>query len=178
MFADIHTRAFHPKTARHAVEHLNEAYQLDCVDEGTIAGLLLREKHSGIGHCVVLCAAATPGQVVPANDYTVTLQREHPEVTAFGTLHPGYEAWESQLKRLKAAGIREPKLHPGFQHFWLDDPRPLPIFEATQGDFISLFHIGDNIPPEKNPSYPYKLATLLDRFPRLRCTAGRLGGYH
>ena len=43
MFTDIHTHAFHPKIARHAVEHLNEAYQLDCVGEGTIADLLLRE---------------------------------------------------------------------------------------------------------------------------------------
>lgn len=79
MFTDIHTHAFHPKIARHAVEHLNEAYQLDCVGEGTIADLLLREKRSGIGRCVVLCAATTPGQVVPANDYAVTLQREHPK---------------------------------------------------------------------------------------------------
>ncbi len=173
MFTDIHTHAFHPKIARHAVEHLNEAYQLDCVGEGTIADLLLREKRSGIGRCVVLCAATTPGQVVPANDYAVTLQREHPEVTAFGTLHPGYEAWESQLERLKAAGIRGLKLHPDFQHFWLDDPRLLPMFEAAQDDFIFLFHIGDNVPPEKNPSCPYKLAALLDRFPRLRCIAVR-----
>ena len=178
MFTDIHTHAFHPKIARHAVEHLNEAYQLDCVGEGTIADLLLREKRSGIGRCVVLCAATTPGQVVPANDYAVTLQREHPEVTAFGTLHPGYEAWESQLERLKAAGIRGLKLHPDFQHFWLDDPRLLPMFEAAQDDFIFLFHIGDSVPPEKNPSCPYKLAALLDRFPRLRCIAGHLGGYH
>ena len=125
-----------------------------------------------------LCAATTPGQGVPANDYAVTLQREHPEVTAFGTLHPGYEAWESQLERLKAAGIRGLKLHPDFQHFWLDDPRLLPMFEAAQDDFIFLFHIGDNVPPEKNPSCPYKLAALLDRFPRLRCIAGHLGGYH
>ena len=49
MFTDIHTHAFHPKIARHAVEHLNEAYQLDCVGEGTIADLLLREKRSGRG---------------------------------------------------------------------------------------------------------------------------------
>ena len=147
MFTDIHTHAFHPKIARHAVEHLNEAYQLDCVGEGTIADLLLREKRSGIGRCVVLCAATTPGQVVPANDYAVTLQREHPEVTAFGTLHPGYEAWESQLERLKAAGIRGLKLHPDFQHFWLDDPRLLPMLEAAQDDFFFLFHIGVVIVP-------------------------------
>ena len=52
------------------------------------------------------------------------------------------------------------------------------MFEAAQDDFIFLFHIGDSVPPEKNPSCPYKLAALLDRFPRLRCIAGHLGGYH
>ena len=33
------------------------------------------------------------------------------------------------------------------------------------------------MPPEQNPSCPYKLAALLDRFPRLRCVAAHLGGY-
>ena len=56
--------------------------------------------------------------------------------------------------------------------------KSLRMFEAAQDDFIFLFHIGDNVPPEKNPSCPYKLAALLDRFPRLRCIAGHLGGYH
>ena len=166
MFTDIHTHAFHPKIARHAVEHLNEAYQLDCVGEGTIADLLLREKRSGIGRCVVLCAATTPGQVVPANDYAVTLQREHPEVTAFGTLHPGYEAWESQLERLKAAGIRGLKLHPDFQHFWLDDPRLLPMFEAAQDDFIFLFHIGGQRTAGKESFLPVQAGGAVGSFSR------------
>ena len=177
MFTDVHTHAFHPKIAHLAVDHLNEAYQLNCVGEGTIEDLLRREKRSGIGRCVVLCAATTPNQVVPANDYAVKLQREHPEVVAFGTIHPGYAAWESQLERLKAAGIRELKLHPDFQGFWLNDPRLPPLFEAAQDDFLFLFHIGDNVPPDRNPSCPYKLAALLDRFPRLRCIAAHLGGY-
>ena len=51
-------------------------------------------------------------------------------MTAFGTLHPGYEAWESQLERLKAAGIRGLKLHPDFQHFWLQ-PMDGPEREAN-----------------------------------------------
>ena len=86
MFTDIHTHAFHPKRAHHAVAHLNETYQVHCVGEGTVEDLLVREKRSGIGRCVVLCAATTPGQVVPANDYAVSLQRAHPEIVAFGTI--------------------------------------------------------------------------------------------
>ena len=94
--------------------------------------------------------------------------------------HDRKELTESYYKDLEfgTGGLRGIKLHPDFQHFWLDDPRLLPMFEAAQDDFIFLFHIGDNVPPEKNPSCPYKLAALLDRFPRLRCIAGHLGGYH
>lgn len=164
MFTDIHTHAFPDQIACHAVARLNERYRLSCIGEGTLADLLAREGRSGMDRCVVLCAATTPGQVGPANDYALTLQGEHPEVIAFGTLHPGYAAWGRQLDRLKAGGIRGIKLHPDFQHFRLDDPRLFPILEAAQEDFLFLFHIGDDVPPETNPSCPYKLAALLDRF--------------
>lgn len=177
MFIDIHTHAFHPKIAHKAVEHLNDYYHVDCAGDGTITDLKQRERRAGIDHFVVLCAATEPAQVVPANNYAITLQRDHREVIAFGTIHPGYTEWESQLNRLKAAGIKGIKLHPDFQRFWLNDPRLWPILEHAQEDFIFEIHIGDYLPPEQNPSCPYKVAALLDRFPRLRIIAAHLGGY-
>ena len=92
-------------------------------------------------------------------------------------MHPGYEDWESELKRIKAAGIRGIKLHPDFQSFWLDDPRLLPIFEAAQKDFVFEIHIGDRTSPDKNPSCPYKLASILRQFPGIRVIAAHFGGY-
>ncbi|MTJ91612.1 MAG: amidohydrolase family protein [Desulfovibrio sp.] len=178
MYIDIHTHAFHPKIAHKAVDHLNSFYSLTCSGDGTIANLLEREKEARLEKCVVLCAATAPAQVIPANSYAISLQREHPDqVIAFGTVHPGYENWEGELARLKAAGIRGIKLHPDFQSFWLDDPRLLPIFEAAQNDFVFEIHIGDRTTPDKNPSCPYKLASILRQFPGIRVIAAHFGGY-
>ncbi len=177
MLVDIHTHAFHPKIASRAVVHLNEHYRLNCACEGTIDDLRRRERKAGIDHFVVLCAATSEAQVIPANAYAVTLQQTYPEVTAFGTLHPDHGNWEKRLEELRTAGIRGIKLHPDFQGFRLDDPRLLPMFEAAQKDFVFLIHIGDVLPPERNPSCPYKLAALLDFFPALRVVAAHLGGY-
>ena len=178
MYIDIHTHAFHPKIAHKAVDHLNSFYSITCSGDGTIANLLEREQQAGLEKCVVLCAATAPAQVIPANNYAISLQREHPEqVIAFGTVHPAYENWENELARIKAAGIRGIKLHPDFQSFWLDDPRLLPIFEAAQKDFVFEIHIGDRTTPDKNPSCPYKLASIMRQFPDIRVIAAHFGGY-
>lgn len=178
MYIDIHTHAFHPKIAHKAVDHLNSFYSITCSGDGTINNLLEREQEAGLEKCVVLCAATAPAQVIPANNYAISLQREHPDrVIAFGTVHPGYDNWENELARIKAAGIRGIKLHPDFQSFWLDDPRLLPIFEAAQKDFVFEIHIGDKTSPDKNPSCPYKLANILRQFPGIRVIAAHFGGY-
>ena len=178
MYIDIHTHAFHPKIAHKAVDHLNSFYSITCSGDGTIANLLEREHAAGLEKCVVLCAATAPAQVIPANNYAISLQREHPDqVIAFGTVHPAYDNWEHELERIKAAGIRGIKLHPDFQSFWLDDPRLLPIFEAAQNDFVFEIHIGDRTSPDKNPSCPYKLASILRQFPGIRVIAAHFGGY-
>lgn len=177
MFIDIHTHAFHPKIAHKAVEHLNSYYAVSCAGDGTINDLLARERKAGVDRCVVLCAATQAAQVIPANNYAIMLQNEHPEIIAFGTLHPAFTEWEKQLNQLKAAGIKGIKLHPDFQGFWLNDLRLLPMFEQAQDDFVFEIHIGDYLPPDQNPSCPYKAAALLDAFPRLRLIAAHMGGY-
>lgn len=177
MRIDIHTHAFHPKIAQKAVAHLNSAYDLQCTGDGTIDHLLERSRAASIDKCVVLCAATAPAQVIPADNYAIGLQQAHAEVIAFGTVHPGFDDWQKELGRLKAAGIRGIKLHPDFQDFWLDDPRLFPIFEEAQKDFIFEIHVGDNTRPENNPSCPYKLATVLDAFPDLTVIGAHFGGY-
>ena len=174
---DIHTHALHPKIAHKAVAHLNDFYEVHCSGDGTVSHLLEREQAAGFDRCVVLCAATAPAQVIPANNYAMSLQREHEAVIAFGSIHPGYENWEAELARMKRGGLRGIKLHPDFQGFCLDDPRLWPVFEAAQKDFIFLFHVGDNLTPRDNPSCPYKLARILDNFPGLTVIAAHLGGY-
>lgn len=178
MRIDIHTHAFHPKIAGKVIGQLEGHYKIRAAGTGTIEDLLARARKASLDKVVTLCAATSPEQVVPADDYALALQRDHPEVIAFGTLHPDFAEWERELARLKNAGVRGIKLHPEFQGFRLDDPCLLPIFEQARDDFIFEIHIGDRLPPAKNPSCPYKMAAILDKVPGLRVIAAHLGGLH
>jgi predicted TIM-barrel fold metal-dependent hydrolase len=177
MFIDIHTHAFHPKIARRAVAHINAVYGMTCTGDGTIEHLLAREKAAGIDRFVVLCAATTPAQVIPANNYAINLQKKYPQVIAFGSLHPDYANFEQELNRLQNAGIRGLKIHPDFQCFAMDDARLFPIYEQAQKKFIIQFHIGSDRPPVLALSSPAKLAVILRNFPNLTVIAGHLGGH-
>jgi predicted TIM-barrel fold metal-dependent hydrolase len=177
MYVDIHTHVFHPRIAEKAKLRLTEHYKLPCRCKGTPEDLLMRAQRCGIDHCVALCAATSAAQVNPCNAYAGHLQYAYPEITAFGSIHPDCEDWKEQIDKLRQWGVRGLKLHPDFQGFWLDDPRLLPIFEEVQHDFALMIHIGDRLPPEKNPSCPYKMAKILDNFPDLRVIAAHLGGY-
>ncbi|MDR2056478.1 MAG: amidohydrolase family protein [Desulfovibrio sp.] len=177
MFIDIHTHAFHAKIARKAIAQINAAYATDCTGDGTIEHLLAREKAAGINRFVVLCAATTPAQVIPANNYAISLQKKYPQVIAFGSMHPGYKNFEDELTRLQKAGIRGLKMHPDFQGFGMDDENLFPILEYAQKKFIIQFHVGSNKNPGDAPSSPGKLAAILDNFPDLVIIAGHLGGY-
>ena len=95
MFIDIHTHAFHTKIARKAIAQINAAYAMDCAGDGSIEHLLAREQAAGIHRFAVLCAATVPAQVIPANNYAISLQKKYPQVIAFGSMHPGYKNFES-----------------------------------------------------------------------------------
>lgn len=177
MRVDIHTHAFHPKIAPKVLEQLEAHYGIRGIGSGLVEDLLQRAKKAGIDRVAVHCAATASAQVVPANNFAMALHEAHPEVIAFGTMHPEFADWKGQLERLRHHGIRGIKLHPDFQGFRLDDPRLLPFIEDAHKDFLFMVHIGDTLPPDQNPSCPYKLASLMDTFPDARFIAAHMGGY-
>ncbi len=70
------------------------------------------------------------------------------------------------------------KIHPDLQDFSMDDPAMLPIYEACQGRFIILFHVGSlTTRPQDAPSSPWRLANLVLSFPSLDIVAAHFGGY-
>jgi len=177
MFIDIHTHAYHPKIADKVLAQLEGHYGIHPVGTGQIDDLLARAKKAGLDRVVVLNAATAPAQVVPANNWAISIHREYPEVLAFGTLHPDYPDFERELERLWRAGIKGIKFHADFQGFRLDDHRLWPIFEALSGRFIVMLHVGDRLPPEQNNSCPAKVAAILRDFPNLTVIAAHMGGY-
>lgn len=174
---DVHTHAFHPKIAAKALDQLQGHYGIPAAGSGHIEDLLQRIHAAGLDRAVVHNAATTPDQVIPANNWAIELEHQYEQVIAFGTVHPDFDRWPEQLERLAAAGIVGIKLHPDFQGIALDDPCMRPIFEALQGRFICMVHVGDNVPPAQNPSSPRKIAAVHAQFPELTLIAAHFGGY-
>ncbi|HCO12217.1 MAG TPA: amidohydrolase [Desulfonauticus sp.] len=173
---DVHCHAFHPKIAEKVIVFLEEHYGIPAQGTGLKEDLKKHLKEAGFSKAVVLCAATGEHQVIPANNWAISL-KEEPEFIPFGSLHPDYPNWPRELRRLKKHKIRGIKLHPDFQGFDLSSPKLYPLLEEIGEDFWLLVHVGDNLPPEKNPSSPYKLAKVLKDFPGLKVIAAHLGGY-
>ncbi len=178
MYIDIHTHAFHPKIAQKVLAQLNTHYGIVPQGTGLVEDLIKRLETGPLSMAVVLCAATSPAQVIPANNFARSLQKAHPgRVISFGALHPHCPDWEELLPALVKDGVRGIKLHPDFQSFFLDDPALWPILEHIGQDMLVMCHVGDTPPPAKNPSCPYKLDALRRRFPKVRFIAAHMGGY-
>ena len=67
--------------------------------------------------------ATNPGQVVKINDASLRINEHMGEtgLHSFGCIHPDYESWSEELRRLKDAGICGIKLHPVYQGCYVDD---------------------------------------------------------
>lgn len=173
---DVHTHVFHPKIADKVVTQLEAHYHIPPIGNGRWEDLAAHLDRAGIDACFVHSAATTPLQVVPANDWAISLN-DNPRIVPFGTMHPDFEDMTGELTRLHDRGIRGIKLHPDFQGFRLDDPKLLPLFGEMEGSFTLMVHVGDSLPPDQNPSCPYKVAAIKRRFPKLRIIAAHFGGY-
>lgn len=177
MKIDVHTHVFHEKIAQKVLMQLETHYSITPVGTGLIDDLLARLHTAGLDKAVVLTAATAPAQVIPANNWAIQLNRTHEEVIPFGTIHPEFTDMEAELERLERNGIKGLKFHPDFQSYRLDDPALFDIMEMIEDRFICLFHVGDRIPPEQNPSCPRKLAALRKAFPKPAIIAAHMGGY-
>ncbi|AMK11687.1 MAG: amidohydrolase family protein [Pseudodesulfovibrio sp.] len=176
MRIDVHAHAFNPKIARKAVDQLETHYGIRPVGSGDADDLLRHLDKAGLDKAVVLTAATTPSQVVPANDWAIELKGLSPRFIPFGTLHPEYDRNAEELERLAANGIRGLKFHPDFQRFRMDDPKFYDLMSLVDERFICLFHVGDDLPPDENPSCPRKMAALRRAFPKPPMIAAHFGG--
>lgn len=176
MRTDIHTHVFHPAVAAKALARLAEL-GFAAAGSGLIADLLERARRAGMDRVVVHNVATAPAQMTPVNTFAIALQREYPEIMAFGSVHPAATGWERELDRLEKAGIKGIKWHPNFQNLAFDDPALAPVIEAAQDRFLFMCHVGCEEPLDRNPASPHKLRALIRNFPKARFIAAHMGGY-
>lgn len=161
-----------PTTIKYLKEEANTKAYLN----GTISNLKSSMKRAGISISVNQPISTKPSQVQSINNWAKQSQDE--TIISFGTLHPQFEDFENEIKRLREWGLKGVKLHPDYQQFHPDDEFMFPIYETLrENEMIVLFHAGADIrlyPPAH--ATPQRLAKVLDRFPGLTIIASHLGG--
>lgn len=116
--------------------------------DGTDAGLQISMKEAGIDYSVTLPVMTNVEQVEKLNTLAIASLESVPDthLIPFGGIHPDYENYKEELKRLHAAGIKGFKIHPAYQGVDFDDPRFMRIMDtASELGLIILTHAGLDI---------------------------------
>ena len=175
---DFHTHAFPDQLAASALDQL-QTHSGDYLSHhnGTIRGLLQSMDRAGIEKSVVVSIATKPKQVKSITDWAISIRSDR--IIPFPSIHPLFSNFDSELDRIKSAGLRGIKLHPMYQEFVIDDPTLLPLCRAIASrGLICLFHAGWDIAyPESDQAAPYRILNLHQAIPELKIVAAHLGGW-
>ena len=87
------------------------------------------------------------GGILPAAEAAAPAEKEKPgpvsRLLSFGCIHPEYEKYREELRRLAHAGVPGIKLHPYFHGCDMDDIRYLRILDAAaENGLIVVTHAG------------------------------------
>jgi Predicted metal-dependent hydrolase of the TIM-barrel fold len=177
MIIDFHVHGFPDELAVRAVPGLAEVGRIEARLDGTLTDIRASMKKAGVDKSVIQSIATKPSQTEKINDWCAEIQSD--ELIPFGSIHPDYNNWKSELERLMKLGIKGIKLHPDYQKFYVDDPKMYPFYDqATNMKFIILFHAGIDI--GLKPPYhctPERLLKVINSFPNGIFVAAHMGGY-
>lgn len=172
---DIHTHIYPNDIAQKATDSVRKYYHIgDAGMNGTVDMLLDRGKAAGISKFVVLPVAIRADHVQSINHFIVGQVQRHDCFVGFGTVHAEMEDPAREAERILQLGLKGIKMHPDMQRFGIDDERLFPMYEAIQGKFPVLLHMGDH---QYDYSHPARLHRVLKLFPKLDAIAAHFGGY-
>jgi Predicted metal-dependent hydrolase of the TIM-barrel fold len=175
-YFDTHIHFFPDNIAPKAIQSLSEICGIAPHTVGTLANT--KQVFKDWNYCggVALHIATNPHQQAAVNSFAIASQTEN--LLCFGSVHPDSPDIETELKRIKKAGLRGIKLHPDYQNFFVDEKRVFPIYEtAAHLDLPITFHTGfDPLSPNCVHCTPEALAYVADSFPNLKIIGAHMGG--
>jgi len=173
---DTHAHIYPDKIALKAAKSIGEFYEIPMNQDGTVSSLLQAGDEAGISRFLVHSVAVTWERAHSINDFIAASVQAHPDrFIGFGSLHPEHPEVEKELDRMLTLGLSGVKLHPDFQHFLLDDPKAVRMFQAmAERKLPLLVHTGDTRYPYSDPE---RMARALDKVPSLKAICAHLGGW-
>ncbi len=166
MLIDFHTHAFPDRIAERAIASLSHASGgLAPYTDGTLAGLKRSMAEGGVDISVMLSIATNAHQQKAVNDFAASVNGKD-GIVAFGSIFPDSEDALLELERIKDMGMKGIKLHPEYQHFYVDEERMRPIYKKiSELGLITVFHAGTDVgfaPPYH--AMPDRMARALSWF--------------
>lgn len=175
MIIDAHAHIYPAKIAEKASKAIGLFYDTTMAWNGFQEELIKSGDKIGVTNYLVHSTATKATQVQSINDFIIDSVNKESRFIGFGTIHPDYTDFETEMKRIKVAGLRGVKLHPDVQLFQIDAPVMDPIYEVlTSLKMPILVHAGDK---RYDYSGPKRIANVLDKHPNLTVIAAHFGGY-
>ena len=181
MVIDFHTHIFPDKIAGNVIGKLQLLSRSCPYTDATASGLQASMQEAGIDYSITLPVMTNPGQVEKLN--TLAGQSmEHIQETGlipFGGMHPDYENYKTELRRVHDMGLPGIKIHPAYQGVDFDDIRFLRILEtASELGLIVLTHAGMDIGiPERNYTSVEHILHVLKEVSPEKLVLAHMGGW-
>ncbi len=177
MVIDFHTHCFTDYIAESAIKKLEAGSNVTAVHDGTAGGLIKHMAQCGVDKSVVLPVATKPSQVKRINEWARDTQND--KLVFYGAVHPDDEDFFSSAEQVKKIGLKGVKLHPDYQHFYADEPRMMPLYEALRDLGLTVvLHAGIDIGyPVPVHCTPFMIRKIIDNIPGLRLVAAHMGSY-
>ncbi|MBE6581251.1 MAG: hypothetical protein E7650_06530 [Ruminococcaceae bacterium] len=182
MRIDFHSHCFPDALAPRAMIKLKQNCSADAAitphTDGTAADTERLLRAAGIDRAVVCNIATNQKQEYNVNSFAISLTSSD-FFLPLGSLHPDSTAWESELDRLAAAGIKGIKLHPDYVGIPFSDARFDRLLSVVEErGFFVVLHAGlDPISPDFIHATPEMIAAVHKRHKRLPMVAAHMGGY-
>lgn len=148
MIIDIHTHTFPDKIALSAAAKLSGDAHIPYFQVPTAQNLSESVKKAGIDLAVILPVATSVQQVEHINTRAAQQNEAqvYPNLLSFGCMHPDYENYRQELRRMRELGLKGVKIHPVYQDVDVDDIRYLRIMECAAAEgLIVLTHAGADV---------------------------------
>lgn len=179
---DFHTHTFPIKIAADTIRLLEENTDFKAFGDGTENGLVTSMEESDVEVSVVMPVITKPRQFRTVNrcaaEMTEKYSLKKKKLVSFGGIHPNTKDYRGELDKIKELGLKGIKLHPDYQHVFIDDERYIRIIRYARelGLYVTVHGGFDPGYPVPTHCTPERVVRLLDEVPGDHLIIAHLGG--
>lgn len=182
MSIDFHTHTFPPSIAAKTLEALSRSSGTAYHTDGTSDGLAESMNRAGISYSVNLPVATSDKQVSSLNSHIICdfEKSKKRRIIPFGAMHPYFDDYRRELKRIAAAGLPGIKLHPAYQQTPINHIRNMRIiYHASELGLIVTVHAGLDIGLyEENLAGVMQILEVLKEVAPKKLVLAHMGGWN